>query len=95
MNYAKATEPLSSLKTRSAELIRHSKETGQPVILTRNGRPAAILQDVETYQRQREAMILLKLAMQGERDYRRGDVLTDAEADEHFRSKLDELASRA
>jgi prevent-host-death family protein len=95
MNYAKATEPLSSLKTRSAELIRHAKETGQPVILTRKGRPAAILQDVETYQRQREALILLRLAMQGERDYRRGDVLSDAEADEHFRKKLEELGSRA
>jgi prevent-host-death family protein len=95
MNYAKATEPLSSLKTRSADLIRHSKETGQPVILTRNGRPAAILQDIETYQRQRDALLLLKLAMQGERDYRRGDVLSDEEADAHFRSKLEELAARA
>lgn len=95
MNYAKATEPLSSLKTRSAALIRHAKETGQPVILTRNGRPAAILQDVETYQRQREALILLKLAMQGEQDYRQGDVLSDSEADDHFRKRLDEIASRA
>ena len=94
MDFSKATEPLSSLKTRSLELIRQSKETGQPVILTQSGRPAAILQDVATYQKQRETLLLLKLAMQGERDYRRGEVFSDAEANEHFRKKLDELADR-
>lgn len=94
MNYINATEPLSALKTRSTELIRQAKETGQPVILTRSGRPAAILQDVGTYQKQRESLLMLKLAMQGERDYRRGEVFSDADADEHFRAKLKDLSDR-
>ena len=94
MNYAKATHPLSSLKHRSTELIRQAKETGQPVILTRRGRPAAIIQDVETYQKSREALLMLKLVMQGERDYRVGDVLGDTAADQHFRKKLEELVER-
>lgn len=94
MNYAKATEPWSSLETRSTDLLRQAKESGQPVILTRDGRPAAILQDVATYQRQREALLLLKLTMQGEQDYRQGAVLSDTDADAHFRKKLAELADR-
>jgi len=91
VNYVDAIEPVTALKTRTSELIRRARETGQPVVITQNGKATAILQDVASFQRDREALMLLKLAMQGDRDYRRGDVVSDAEADAHFRDRFEKL----
>ena len=88
MNYVDAIEPVTVLKTRSAELIRRAHDSGQPIVITQNGKATAVLQDVESYQRQREALLLLKYLLRGDRDYRRKAVQSDAEADRHFRAKL-------
>ncbi len=73
------------LKTRSAELIRKARESGQPILITQNGKATAVLQDVESYQRQREALLLLKYLARGDRDYREGRIVSDEEADRRFR----------
>ncbi len=57
MNYIEAIEPVTNLKSKSAELVRRARETGQPIIITQNGKATAVLQDVETYQRQRQAPV--------------------------------------
>ncbi len=89
MNYADAIEPVTALKTRTSELIRRVRETRQPVVITQNGKATAILQDVASFQRQRETLMLLKLAVQGDRDYQKASVLSDSEADAHFRARLE------
>ena len=91
MDYSRNIEPVTSLKTRSAELIRRARESRQPVVITQNGKATAVLQDVETFERQRRALLLLKYARQGDDAHSRGQVLSDAEADAHFRARLDAL----
>jgi len=91
MDFSDAIEPVTVLKTRSAELIRRARETRRPVIITQNGKATAVLQDVETYERQRRALAMLKYVSQGEKDLRDGDVLSDADANAHFRDKLQRL----
>jgi len=91
MDFSDAIEPVTVLKTRSAELIRRARETRRPVIITQNGRATAVLQDAETYQRQRRALAMLKYVAQGEKDLRDGEVFSDADADAHFRDKLQSL----
>ncbi len=91
MNYANAIEPVTALKTRTSELIRRVHETRQPVVITQNGKATAILQDVASFQRQHESLMLLKLAVQGDQDYRRGNAISDVEADAHFRDRLEKL----
>ena len=93
MDLPDAIEPVTVLKTRSAELIRRARETRQPVIITQNGKATAVLQDVDSYQRQRQALMLLKYIALGEKDLRDGAVLSDADADAHFRDKLKSLAA--
>ena len=92
MDLPDSIEPVTLLKTRSAELIRRARETRQPVIITQNGRATAVLQDVESYQRQRNALLLLKYVALAERDLRDGAVVPDADADSHFRDSLRSLA---
>jgi prevent-host-death family protein len=88
MDLSEAIEPVTVLKTRSAELIKRARETRQPIVITQNGKATAVLQDVESYQRQQKALLLLKYVALGERDLRDGDVLSDEDADAHFRATL-------
>ncbi len=88
MDLSTAVEPVTVLKTRSAELIRRAKESRQPIVITQNGKATAVLQDVASYQRQRQALLMLRYFAQGEQDYREARVLTEQEADGHFRAKL-------
>lgn len=86
-----AIEPVTVLKTRSAELIRRARETRRPVVITQNGRATAVLQDVESFREQREALLLLKLLVQGTEELRAGRAVPHAEAKKRLDRKLREL----
>jgi len=91
MDYAKGIEPVTVLKTKSAELIRQARETGQPIIITQNGKPTAVLQDVESFQRQREALTLLKILAKGDQEISEGKVLRQDEVMRRVERKLQDL----
>ena len=84
-------EPVTSLKTRSAELIRRVRKKGQPIIITQNGKATAVLQDIESFQRERDALFLLKIVAQGDHDYRSGRTISQTQAKRQFKKKLDQL----
>ena len=91
MDYAKGIEPVTVLKTRSAELIRQAQETGQPIIITQNGKPTAVLQDVESFQRQREALTLLKILAKGDQELTRGKAISHDDVMRRIERKLKDL----
>ena len=41
---------MTTFRNHSADIMRHLKDTGRPVVLTVNGRAAAVVQDAEAYQ---------------------------------------------
>ncbi len=51
MDITKDIQPMTSFRNHSAEVLQHIRTTKRPVILTVNGRAAAVLQDAEAYQR--------------------------------------------
>jgi prevent-host-death family protein len=85
MNILSDIKPVTYLKSRAAELLNQINETHRPVIITQNGEPRAILQDPKSYENMRNAIGILKLISEGERDIREGritsheDVFTDIE----------------
>jgi prevent-host-death family protein len=79
MDLTEDVEPITALKRRTAELISRATERHSPIVITQNGRPTAVLQDVASYERQRRALHLLKLVAQGDRDHDAGRV-HDADA---------------
>ena len=91
MNAATAIEPVTALKTRSAQLIRKAYDSGQPIVITQNGKATAVLQDIETYEEQRHALLLLKLLSQGDQELRRGKGVKHATARKRFEKSLKEL----
>ena len=51
MELAKDIESLSSFKRETARFIERMKATGQPVVLTVNGKAELVVQDAASYQR--------------------------------------------
>jgi prevent-host-death family protein len=51
MDITKDIQSMTSFRNNSAEFLQHLKETGRPMVLTVNGRAAAVVQDAEAYQR--------------------------------------------
>lgn len=92
MDYAKSIEPVTTLKTKSAELIRRARDTGQPIVITQNGKATAVLQDVESFQRQREALLLLKFVAAGDQQIGDGEGVPQRKAAARIRRKLEDLA---
>ena len=81
-------EPITTLKRAAAELIARAKERQGPIVITQNGKPTAVLQDVGAYERQRQALLLLKLVAQGEKDYEAGRTKTATQARTRIRKRL-------
>jgi len=91
MDLSDAIEPVTVLKSKSAELIRKARDTGKPIVITQNGRATAVLQDVESFQRQRDALHLLKLLAQGSQELREGQAVGHIAAKRRLKGKLAEL----
>jgi prevent-host-death family protein len=88
MDYADKIEPVSVLKSRSAEIIRRAQSTGQPIVITQNGKAACVIQDVASFERQREMLLLLRALVQGDQDYKSGRKKSHDKAKKRFLKKL-------
>lgn len=51
--------PLSEVKTRLPELVAGVEEREEEVVVTKNGRPAAVLVNVQEYERLKETLDVL------------------------------------
>ena len=61
-------KPVTYLKNNASQLVRSVSERGRTVTITQNGEPKAVLMDVASYDRWKQATILMKLIAQGEAD---------------------------
>ena len=50
MDITKDIQPMTTFRNHSAEIMQHLKSTKRPVVLTVNGKAAAVVQDAEAYQ---------------------------------------------
>ncbi len=91
MDYRKSIEPVTALKTNPAELIDRATETGQPIIITQRGRATAVLQDIQTFQRQQETLLMLKLVAQGAEEIRGGQGIPQDVVRDRVRRRLESL----
>ena len=73
-------KPITYLKSRTADLVREVNEAGRTVTITQNGEAKVVVMDVNTYDRWRSAMALLKLLAHGEAEVEAGRAVSQAEA---------------
>jgi prevent-host-death family protein len=93
MDLTTCIEPVTSLKTETAKLILQAQKTGQPIVITQSGKPTAVLIDVETYQTQQNALMLLKILAQGDTEWRDGKCITQDKAEQKIGQILKKLAA--
>lgn len=55
------TKSLGYLMTHADQIIAEMHASRQPIIITHNGEPCAVVQDFESYERQHDALIMLQL----------------------------------
>lgn len=72
---------ISDLKKKTNEIFKQIHQTGRPVIITVNGKPNAVLLDVDTFERKIKALNLGALLLEAEKDIKKG----------HFRPARDFL----
>ena len=59
---------LSEFKTRAAQMLSEMKSTEHAIILTHRGAASAVVQDFQAHQRLQDALLMMKLMVQGEAD---------------------------
>ena len=73
-------KPVTYLKNNASQLVRTVSEQGRTVTITQNGEAKAVLMDVATYDRWKQAAVLMKLIAQGEADVAAERTLSEKEA---------------
>jgi prevent-host-death family protein len=80
MNLKAKVKPITYLKNHTKELVKDVSEEGKTVMITQNGEAKVVIMDVETYDRWRDAMAILKMLAQSEGDMTKGRVIPQREA---------------
>lgn len=63
---------ITELKRDTNAILRHIHTTGRPVVLTVNGKAEAVLMDAAEYEKNTQALNLLKLLIPAEEDVKEG-----------------------
>lgn len=90
MNLESDIRPISYIKTNAAEMLRQVNETQKPIVITQNGEAKAVLLDTKTYQDLVNAIGILKLLSQSEKEIEEGKVIEHTEAIRSARKHLTE-----
>lgn len=86
--------PITALKRDAAALISRARERRSPVVITQNGRATAVLQDSQSFEEDRRAFALLKLAIQGEQDILEGRGMSYTKHRKRMKALLRDLKSQ-
>ena len=67
-------KPVTYLKSRAADVLKHINETRRPMIITQNGEAKAVIQDPKSYEDMKNAISILKLLSFAEEDIKNGNL---------------------
>ncbi len=70
---------LSEFTATATQRLTDLRENGQPIFITQNGTATAVIQDVASYRKMQQTLLMLKILAQGEAEIQRGDLI-DQEA---------------
>jgi prevent-host-death family protein len=79
---------LSDFKSDASQWLKRLQEESDSVVLTQNGRASAVVQSYETFQRQQQALLMLKLLAQGEADIAAGRLIPQEEVFAKLRERF-------
>ncbi|MGA2656071.1 MAG: type II toxin-antitoxin system Phd/YefM family antitoxin [Verrucomicrobiota bacterium] len=74
------TELVTTLKRKATDIISSLARSGDPILITQRGRPAAYLVDVETFEGLKEKLAVLENIGRGERAIEEGRIVSHKSA---------------
>ena len=75
MSHRQTIKPISFFKAHAADVIKQLNETHGTMIITQHGEAKAVIQDIDEYDRIQEALALLKMIAQGQKDVEEGKTI--------------------
>jgi len=90
INLAEDIKPISYVKSHTAEVLKQVEDKNNPLVITQNGEPKAVLMDVRQYQHILDSVNLLKILSIGENDIKNQRIYTHEELDEKIKSILEQ-----
>ena len=85
--------PITELKNRTKELVREVTDSGQPVVITQNGKPQVVLMDVKHHDRLQDTLAMLKILAQSQESLARtGRAYSTAEVRRRAKAALEKAA---
>ncbi|BAY86363.1 prevent-host-death family protein [Calothrix parasitica NIES-267] len=92
LNISRDIHSLSSFKRNTSEFVEQMKQTGEPVVLTVNGKAELVVQDAESYQKLLDALERLEAIAgikQGLEDVEAGRTVSMEEFKQEMQQKYD------
>ncbi len=92
LNISRDIHSLSSFKRNTPSFIEQMKHTGEPVVLTVNGKAELVVQDAESYQKLLDALERLEAIVgikQGLEDVEAGRTISMTEFEREMQQKYD------
>ena len=89
MKLAEDIKSITYVKTHPAELIREVNTNRRPIVITQKGAARAVLLDIDSYEKQRDTLFMLKLVAQGEQDIKKGHLVEQEEFFESMDKRFD------
>jgi prevent-host-death family protein len=80
MPYTTHIQPISYLKANAVQVLRNLAINQRPLLITQNGEAAAVLQDVQSFEKNQEMMALLKILALGNAQIEKGQVTSATKA---------------
>lgn len=74
-NLNEDVQPVSEFRANAAKFVQRVRETRRPLVLTQHGRSAAVLLDVEEYERMLDTIELLRDVHESERQIDAGQLV--------------------
>jgi prevent-host-death family protein len=75
VNVAEGIVPLGEFKAKAAQILRELGDSNEPLIITQNGRPAAVMLSPAAFEEVRERQRLLEAVAEGIADLDEGRVV--------------------
>lgn len=92
MRLARQVRPISFLKANAARIVADLKENREPLVITQNGEAALVIQDIESFDQQKQTVALLKLLVLRSNDFEQ-DAMSLDDAFSELEGEGDEAAT--
>jgi prevent-host-death family protein len=88
VNLAQDLKSVSYIQDHTVEILDYVESSKSPIVITKDGEAKAVIIDIESYQKTLNAINLAKLLSFGEKDIKKGNLISHEDAKKVFEKTL-------